>query len=224
MCFSATASFAAGTLLGAAGIASLKEVKEPSQRLFAAIPLWFSIQQFVEGFVWLALSTANPPEWKHSMITGYLLFALIIWPIWVSLAMLFIEKDKNRKIILYLCLLGGLTFASFAGFYLTQYPVNAKISNYHVLYDVNFPFRDHFMVPVLYIIATVLPLMVSGVRRVPVLGGLIFLSYVLAQLLFKSYVISVWCFFAAIISAVIYMMVSNRIKVFETEAADNSNQ
>lgn len=224
MCFSATASFAAGTLLGAAGVASLKEAKEPSQRLFASIPLWFSIQQFIEGFVWLALSAENPPEWKQGMIAGFLLFALVIWPVWVSLAMISIEKDKTRKYILYFCLLGGLTFASFAGFYMTQYPMNAAISNYHILYDLQFPFKKHFMVPILYIIATVLPLMVSSVKRIPVLGGVIFLSYLLAQLFFKNYVISVWCFFAAIISAVIYMMVSNRIKAFEAKAAGHTNQ
>ncbi|MBN8694369.1 MAG: hypothetical protein J0L69_14335 [Bacteroidetes bacterium] len=223
MCFSATASFAAGTLLGAVGVASMKEAKEHSQRLFASIPLWFSIQQFVEGFVWLALSTAEPPGWKDGMIAGFLLFALVIWPVWVSVAMLPLEKEKTRKYLLYFCLLCGIVFASFAGYYMTEYPMTAQISNYHILYKLDFPFRDNFFVPILYIIATVLPLLISSVKRVPVLGGIIFLSYVLAKLFFYNYVISVWCFFAAIISVVIYMMVSNRIKVFENKASVKTN-
>jgi len=51
MCFSATASFASGVLLSTVGAATIRENKEPSRRLFAAIPMVFGLQQLSEGFV-----------------------------------------------------------------------------------------------------------------------------------------------------------------------------
>ena len=59
MCFSATASFGASTILMGAGIVTLKMVKDPKQIMFASIPILFSIQQFTEGFVWLTYHNAQ---------------------------------------------------------------------------------------------------------------------------------------------------------------------
>lgn len=55
MCFSATASFVSGALLTGAGLATLSRNSIPEQRVFAAMPLIFGLQQISEGFVWYAL-------------------------------------------------------------------------------------------------------------------------------------------------------------------------
>lgn len=215
MCFSATASFAAGTFIGAVGVASLKRAETSTQKMFAGIPLLFAIQQFSEGLVWLSLSTAEPPPYKQTSIAAFLLFALVIWPVWVSVSMMVLEKNKTRKLIQVLSLLSGLTFSAFAGYYMTQYQMTAKISSYHILYELDFPHKENPVVPILYVMATVVPLLISSIRRVSFLGGLIFISYLVSRVYFMEYVISVWCFFAAVISSVIYLMVSDKIKVFD---------
>jgi hypothetical protein len=46
MCFSATASFSAGAFLLGLGSLTLKSARSPRERMFAAIPLLFAIQQF----------------------------------------------------------------------------------------------------------------------------------------------------------------------------------
>lgn len=69
MCFSATASFVAGTSLSVISVSTLKTVKRKSGIPFAIIPLRFGIQQLVEGVIWftlthdaLLLQATSPPE------------------------------------------------------------------------------------------------------------------------------------------------------------------
>ena len=49
MCFSAPASFIAGTALSVIGVAALKRTESKSEIPFALIPLLFGIQQLIEG-------------------------------------------------------------------------------------------------------------------------------------------------------------------------------
>jgi hypothetical protein len=49
MCFSATASFIAGTTLSIIGIATIRNVERRSELPLALIPLLFGIQQLIEG-------------------------------------------------------------------------------------------------------------------------------------------------------------------------------
>lgn len=58
-----------------------------------------------------------------------------------------------------------------------------------------------------YVVATILPLFVSGKRRVHVFGVVVLLAYAVTQYFFSAYLVSVWCFFAAIASAVIWWIV-----------------
>ena len=57
MCFSASASFAGGAIITAIGVMTVRTNRDPSRRLFAAIPLIFGVQQISEGFVWVALQS-----------------------------------------------------------------------------------------------------------------------------------------------------------------------
>jgi hypothetical protein len=93
MCFSATASFGAGIVLSAIGVASLKKVIHPSQTLFAAIPILFAVQQLCEGFLWLALTHPGYSFLQDFTTYLFLSFAQVLWPLYVPLAVyLFQEK------------------------------------------------------------------------------------------------------------------------------------
>ena len=62
MCFSASASFLAASLLLVTGIYALKKVKSKKQIPLALIPLFFAFQQAAEGVIWLSqiYSIASP--------------------------------------------------------------------------------------------------------------------------------------------------------------------
>ena len=60
MCFSAPASFIAGTALTSIGVAALRQTKTGSEIPFAMIPLLFGVQQLIEGVIWLTFSYDAP--------------------------------------------------------------------------------------------------------------------------------------------------------------------
>ena len=69
MCFSPEASFAGGLIISSIGIATVTKVYKSSQLLFAAIPLFFGIQQFIEGALWLTIP--NPDYINIQRISTY---------------------------------------------------------------------------------------------------------------------------------------------------------
>lgn len=60
MCFSATASFAAGAGLLVVGAITLRQARRRAEMPFAAIPLLFGIQQLIEGALWLTFPDKAP--------------------------------------------------------------------------------------------------------------------------------------------------------------------
>ena len=109
MCFSAVASFGAGTVLTFIGVASLKKVQSPSQIAFASVPLIFAVQQISEGFVWLSLSNQTFVGLHQMMTYVFLFFAQVVWPIWVPFAIMKLEKnDKRKKMLKVIVAIGGL--------------------------------------------------------------------------------------------------------------------
>ena len=207
MCFSAGASFGASAILTVAGVAVLKQVKSPRQIPFASIPLIFAVQQFSEGFVWLALSnTAFAPLEKVATYT-FLLFAQIVWPLCVPIAIAMLEKDAKRKAILTIFVgIGALVSAYFAH-RLCVYGAQANIALHHVAYKQVYPDSWNHVADMLYGIATIGPTFLSKLKRMWVFGLAVTISYMITYVCFVNYILSVWCFFAAIISVLIYTIV-----------------
>ena len=90
MCFSASASFTAATLLLALGTVALRVARRPAERAHWAIPLLFGVQQIAEGMVWLsgglrrrALSALAAAGLS---VGAYLLYSLVANPIEVHAA------------------------------------------------------------------------------------------------------------------------------------------
>ena len=111
MCFSATASFTAAAVLGATGGVALTKVKRKQDYFFAAIPVLFAVQQFIEGLVWMTLGQGLVTE---SFAYGFLFFAFLLWPVYIPLAVWAHERNPVRK-----CLLRYLIFfGSMGSFYL----------------------------------------------------------------------------------------------------------
>lgn len=75
MCFSAIASFSAGSVLTVAGVITTQKVTTKGQIAFAAIPFLFGIQQLCEGFVWLSLTHQEYAHWQQAATHAFLFFA-----------------------------------------------------------------------------------------------------------------------------------------------------
>ncbi|MBL7917219.1 MAG: hypothetical protein JNM96_02405 [Bacteroidia bacterium] len=215
MCFSATASFVSAGIVGAAGILSLSKVETPNQKYFAAIPLVFAVQQIAEGFVWISFNSVATPTWQDIPIKIFLFFAIVVWPTLVPYSVWKFEENKKRKRFQFVFLTAGLIFSTVAAWYMFNYSSSASIAEHHVYYKLDFPLRNAPIVSIFYIGATVVSLLLSSKKWVPGLGLLILSSYIVTNFYYKDYLISVWCFFAAVLSALIYLMVTHRIKVFE---------
>lgn len=74
MCFSASASFVAGTSLSAFGAATLRNTLSGAERPFAMIPLLFGIQQITEGIIWVTF-TQEASALKQAMTYVYSVFS-----------------------------------------------------------------------------------------------------------------------------------------------------
>lgn len=206
MCFSATASFSAGVVLTVIGIASIKKTKTPSQLLFASIPFVFGVQQITEGFVWLSLTQNAFASLQHIATYNFIFFAQVVWPVWVPLAILKLEpKTRQRNVEKILVSIGAMV-SLYLAYCLFNFPVQAKILNYHISYQQGYPHQLSLLCGALYIVSTILPPFISRFGRMKYLGTTILISYLITAIFYNDYLISVWCFFASVISLAVFFV------------------
>jgi hypothetical protein len=207
MCFSTEASFSAGALLTTVGVASWLKSSTTPQRVLSCIPLLFGAQQLSEGFVWLSLTHEQLAHWERPATLAFLFFAMVLWPILAPTAVWLLEPEGKRKAWLGVLVgLGGI-LAAYLGYCLSQFHVQANLDCRHVQYDLNFPEALNPISGPLYFVVTVLPPLMSSLRRVRLQGVAVVFAYVLAKEFFDHYVISVWCFFAAVVSTMVLLTI-----------------
>lgn len=204
MCFSAEASFGAGIVLTGIGIASIKKVKQSKQLAFAGIPLIFAIQQFSEGFLWLSFSKPIFSEWQGPTTYLFIIFAQMVWPLWVPLSILLLDKKEERKKVEKILVIIGSLIAIYIGYCLFVYPLTANINGLHISYPQPYLEEIQIFGAVLYLLVTIVPPFLSSVRRIWTLGVAITISYLITTIFYADYVVSVWCFFASVISVSVY--------------------
>jgi hypothetical protein len=217
MCFSAEASFAGGIVISAIGIATVSKIHKPSQILFGSIPLFFGFQQITEGVLWLTLPLADYEVLRHVSTYGFLIMAQVIWPVMIPLSVLFMEESEKKKKYLYILLIVGAVLSAYYSICLLSFEVYPQIQGYHIFYDNNFPKSLSNVAFAFYLIATITPLFISSIRRTHMLGILMSLSCLVTGIFFTQYLLSVWCFFAALISGVIFWILSDSRILFNSE-------
>ncbi len=216
MCFSATASFSAGTVLLAIGTLTLKSSRRPREVPFAAIPLLFAVQQLTEGVIWLTF-TYEAPQLNTVMTHVYSFFSHVLWPVYVPAAVLLIEPLGWRRRALLAFVAGGVAVGAYLLYILIAFPVVSRPNGQHIEYV-----SPHFFAAVamtLYLLLTTLSLFLSTHRTVKVFGVLALLSFAAAYLFYTTWFISVWCFFAALLSTVVYLHFALRRAVHDERPA-----
>ncbi len=202
MCFSASASFIAGTSLCAIGVATLKSTKSRTELPFATIPLLFGIQQLIEGVIWLTFRH-DAPFLKQTMTYLYSVFSHVLWPMYIPFAMGVLEHVPWRKKVFFVFEAAGVAVGFYLLFFIVTSPVVAQVIGGHIVYE-----SPHFyLIPVMvfYLAATSVSCFFSSHGFVKLFGVLMFLSYIAANFVHSLAFVSVWCFFAAILSLLIYL-------------------
>ena len=202
MCFSATADFTGSVMLGAIGVATLREVKNRRELLLAAMPCLFAVHEFIEGFVWLGLDGSLSQKVEHNAGAAYMLFAQGLLPFALPLSVFLIEPTKRqRNRMLGFVILGGL-LALYLTWGLIAYPTIISMQAHSVLYDN--VITNTTLVAMLYVIATCGSLFFSGFRPLVELAWANLVGLLVVMLVKRYAFTSVWCAYAAVVSVIIY--------------------
>lgn len=207
MCFSATASFTASAAIGVVAAVCLRQAKNPGGYLVACMPLSFSVQQAVEGVLWMALMHPAYRQWQGAATFGFLLFAQVVWPLLVPLMVWALEKEERKKNLLALFLVPGGAIGLYFLWSLFAYPATPLIISHHIKYRLNIPGYNNAAATGVYLIATIIPPLISGHRPVRWLGMILLVSMLATHLFYTGLLISVWCFFAALLSVVCVLII-----------------
>lgn len=201
MCFSASASFVAGTALTAMGVATLRMTVRRTEIPFAMIPLLFGLQQITEGLIWLSFRNATP--WPNATLTlVYSLFSHVLWPIFVPFAVGLLETVPWRRRALAACQLAGAGVGLYLLYFIIQSPVTSRVLGKHIVYE-----SPHFYIVTVmffYLIATCVSSLLSSRRVIQVFGASSLVAFAGAYAIHVATFVSVWCFFAAVLSFIVY--------------------
>ena len=221
MCFSAEASFGAAAVLAVAGAISIKKANTFPQRVFAVIPLFFAVQQCIEGFLWLVLKNPVYTEWKVPLILGFLVFAYLVWPVYIPFSMALFEKNTGRrKIQLGFLGLGFLLILCFLYMMIFQHP-DATAANLHIKYTFSYTPPASWLWGILYLVPTVVSMIISSAKKMWIMGIINLTSYLFSILYFSGNVLSVWCFFGALASVFVIWYIINLNKNPLQQAPEN---
>lgn len=204
MCFSMEASFGAAIVLGGIGILTSKSCSSKSLRLLSLTPFLFSIQQFAEGILWLDQTSSGPNFLSAPAMQLFLIFAFLVWPIWIPLSLFLAESNKKRRLFIGLDLLAGVSLSIANLFYALTQVINVRIENHSIQYLGEIPPQT-----ILYPLIVFLPCFISSLKNMWVFGVLIAISFGVAHYFYYVTFISVWCFFSAIASLIIYKIIKD---------------
>jgi hypothetical protein len=202
LCFSATANFVGSGVLGAIGVATIKEVKNPRELLFASLPCLFAIHQFTEGFVWLGLNDPLRSALVNTAGAAYILFAQGLLPVLLPLSVFLIEPTEHRRRRMFPFLAVGTLLALYITWGLIAYPLEISALARTIVYQNRISTTT--LVAMLYVFATCGALFFSGFRTLVALGGLNLAGLLVVMLVRRYAFTSIWCAYAAFVSIIIY--------------------
>lgn len=202
MCFSPAASFTVSGLTGFTGLLTLTQVETKKEVPFSLLPLFFCLQQALEGLLWLTL----PLSPEHPQVTTYtqifLYIALVFWPIYAPFCVFLMEEKSFRRKLIGGCWVMGLATGLYFSWSLSFWPRTASIFNDHIVYSSD-PFLPKILL-FLYPVATCVSFVLSSHSVVRLLGFVIYSGSLLSYFVYWNSFTSVWCFFAASASVLVF--------------------
>lgn len=219
MCFSSTASFtAAACLLPLGFMASRLSLKRKRPQLLplALAPLFFAVQQALEGLVWRGLDGGGDGAFTQTWALAYLFFALAFWLAWLPWCALRCCGPTTagwRRTWIQALLGFGILSGALLWLPLLLDPsrldptvVQGSIDYRPQLLGIGL--IGHGLGSLIYAITITLPLLLTPYRRLRWLAGLILVAFAVAQTLYLYAFSSVWCFFSALLSGLVLWIVA----------------
>ncbi len=212
MCVSAETSFGLAGLLLPVGtyciaVATYRDVNAIP---LAGIPLFFGIQQFAEGLVWVGMGRHNV-ELIHRAAMVYLFFALLFWLFWIPFSAVFLQPTKGRRRLLKIAAALGLAGGLALYLPLVWHPNILVVSvlqhsiSYNITASPSVQVIPPFAWEISYVAIVSIPLFLITKKRTIMLIFCLALvaSAAISHFYFLSAYVSIWCFFAAILSLVL---------------------
>lgn len=200
MCFSPEMDAAAGLVVAAIGVDTLRQAKRPEQVALAALPLTFGVHQLIETFVWLGLRGQVSQSCAGLAAWTYVLVACVIVPVLVPFA--FHRMGLVRPRWLGLGFVGAGAAAAAANLWaLGLHEVPHRIDGHQITYSLGVP-HLHLFFP-LYVVACCGPGFFTRSRPLQLFALLNLLVVAGLVLLNRNGVISLWCVWAAFTSVLI---------------------
>jgi len=218
MCFTALASFSSAALLlplGAVSTLIARRSGRDDLLPLALCPLFFGLQQGLEGLVWLGLMGGRFASYLHPVAIGYLLFAYAFWPIWIPWTGLrFAEahlSDQRLGLLRLVRPLGVmLGLLLWLPLLIDPQVVMPEVVRGSLVYTADVPYAAWGLGSfgkVLYGGIISLPLLLAPSARFAAFGFSLLIAFCLADWAYHQAFSSVWCYFSAVLSSMIVWIV-----------------
>jgi hypothetical protein len=197
VCWSAPADLTMGAVVVAIGVGGMALARHRRDLPLAALPVLLGSHQLIESRIW-AESPGPGADIRGPAVVVWTIIAFAVLPGLVPLALLRAERQRRR--LQWACAVVGLAVAGVMGYAIAQ-GVNA-VDHTHVMdYGAGIPLLP--LVLVGYIVATIVPFLLSPEPTLRELGYLLTVGATIAGLLDVLAFASVWCAFAALFSLLV---------------------
>jgi hypothetical protein len=202
VCFSVQADLVGAVVVGAIGVDVVRHARARRDHLaLAFLPLLLAAHQLDEAFVWWGLQGHIAPEFGRVATWIYLLFAFVVLPTYVPIAVFAIEPGGRRRMMMVPFIAVGAVVSAVAMAGLLRGPVTAELGHYHLIYTTGLSAGT--LVVIAYVVATCGSLLFSGYRHVAIFGVVNLIAVaILAEITIDGFA-SLWCAWAALTSGAI---------------------
>lgn len=201
MCFSPEADFAAGAVIAAIGVQTLRRVRNPRELIIGSLPLLFGAHQLVEGFVWLGLQGQVSSSLGTTATEAYIVYAHAVLPVIIPIGFVLLEPNHRRAQWLWSLAGLGMLLGAYLLWQVTAYPVGAQEQAHCIDYTTHTP--NDYVIAVLYVAVTCGPALVSSRPYLRWFGLLSLLGVIATAIVQVDELTSLWCLYAAFVSLLI---------------------
>jgi hypothetical protein len=199
VCLSAQADLVGGLVVGAIGFDVARNVHRRHDHLaLAALPLLLAAHQLDEAFVWWGLQGHVAASVGHVATWIYLLFAFVLLPVYVPIAVLAIEPPGRRRWAIGAFIALGTVVSVVLLMAMIRGPVSAELGHLHVSYHTGL--EAGWLIVAAYVVATCGSLVFSGYRDVASFGIVNLIAVAVLSRITLDGFASLWCAWAAVTS------------------------
>jgi hypothetical protein len=200
MCFSPEMDVAAGLVIGAVAVDTLRHVRRPQELPLAVLPLVFAVHQLVEAFVWWGLEGKVSSALGQHAAWVYLAVAFGVLPVLVPFAVGALEPATRRASTAVFVAVGTVVAVALM-YAVVRGPITTTIEGHHVHYDADLWHGGNL--EVFYVLATCGSMLVSAHPHVRAYGWVNLAAVGLLAWVDQSAFVSLWCGWAAVTSLLI---------------------